>query len=149
MEVNVLGKAKHINHRQLKKLAKFFGKQLLTDQSYSEIIVDIDLVPGLRKKKNRWGDADFWDRRHCPRLFNIRLDNHLGPRQIKRVLAHELAHVRQWAHGQMYDFKDGRVRWKNTIHSAYWSKWKRPHLLPWEKDAIKTERQLMQLWDNQ
>jgi len=144
MRLVVQGHSSKMTDSELKQAAHFFSRCLLTKNINSKLLVTVNLVSNL---KNSYGDASFLGRRYRPTKFNIRIKSTLSRKMMLRVLAHEMVHVKQWAHGAMVDYVNGDIKFRRQRHNNRWI-YKKPWRLPWEQDAIYKEFALLDLYDS-
>ena len=147
IEVRVNGCSKN---RQLGRIIRdstqFFIKKLMPRKRRLKVIVQI--VNNLLENEGIHGDclADDFDVNHRHYEFIIRLDYDPNDTQLMiSTLAHELSHVKQYATGQLrYDYSSSNVSiWEGKKYNSDEIDYDD---LPWEIDALKSERALMSIY---
>lgn len=147
IEVRVNGCSKD---RQLGRIIRdstqFFIKKLMPRKRRLKVIVQ--MVKNLLDEEGIHGDclADDFDVNHRHYEFIIRLD--YDPNDIRLMistLAHEMSHVKQYATGQLrYDYCNSNVSiWEGKKYNSDEIDYDD---LPWEIDALKSERALMSIY---
>ena len=145
MVVNVTGSGK-IKRELVVEAAYFFKDKLMPRMR--TLWLDVKLSPTLYERTGDFGDCVWEDNYKNPREFTINLDSRKVDRMIQ-TLAHEMAHVKQWARGEMYDVyhdDDGspmKTRWKSkniSLSKVPYHDW------PWEKEADRFEKALYSEW---
>ena len=144
MRVNIEGTSRVLPTDEIRRVTHWYGKLLLTKAKNPKIKVNIKLC-NLRRKNGNMGDAVFVGNTTNPTAFEVRLYRNLGRKMLLRVLAHEMAHVQQWAHGRMHDYPNGDIRWGKKRLNRRWMYRKKQWRLPWERDAINKEAVLLSL----
>jgi hypothetical protein len=73
-----------------------------------------------------------------PKQFYIQIDETLPLRRKLYTLAHEIVHVKQFVHNEMYDYANhGKIRWKGKIIDSNRVAYRNQ---PWEIEAYKKEK---------
>jgi hypothetical protein len=144
MRVTFEGESKHMDRAAVRVAAQFFGKCLIKPQMSSKVKINIVFCDLIKNNKN-YGDACFTKSAWRPRDFEIRIEQRLRKKMLLRVLAHEMAHVQQWVSGRMIDLSDGSIRYAKKQYPSTWTK-KEPWKLPWEKEAIMAEENLLEAY---
>jgi hypothetical protein len=147
IEVRVNGCSKN---RQLGRIIRdstqFFIKKLMPRKRRLKVIVQI--VNNLLENEGIHGDclADDFEVNHRHYEFIIRLNHDLNDIQLMiSTLAHEVSHVKQYAIGQLrYDYSSSNVSiWEGKKYNSDEIDYDD---LPWEIDALKSERALMSIY---
>ena len=90
------------------------------------------------------------DRPHSHRKFTIRIRNNLVYKSQLTTLAHEVRHIRQWALGELRESarQPSMVRWRKRVVEVTTEEmdvtWNEYASYPWEVDARKHERQIVE-----
>ena len=126
----------------IKQAAEFYANLLLSPRTVKNLDLTINIVDSLDKDQKVLGfasprnSAD--DRR--PREFVIDLDRQKKLKSILKCLAHEMAHVKQYAKGELkFHETNDLVTFKKEryVDDDYW-------LSPWEVEACGYEICLFQ-----
>ena len=149
MRLSIVNKPKKISFKLIREAVDFYAGILLSSQLKK--YVSIDLVFVNLQKQNLFASTAISDEEENysrPREFVIEIDSSLSKRGILQGLAHELAHVKQYAKGEMKDYvkMPSKVRWRDYIYECdqddnfdYWSS-------PWEVEAYGYEKCLYVLF---
>jgi hypothetical protein len=150
MKVRTYGKNDKVSKRELRYAIKFMASFLMSSRLLNNITVNL-YCHSFTACNNFDGFCDVVmdDDDVVPRIFTIDLNNTRSKRLQLQSLAHELAHVKQYAKGELKHVVRGpsSIKWKkNFYHStlsdlneAYW-------LFPWELEAQGWEVSLYQLY---
>jgi hypothetical protein len=108
----------------------------------------VQIVNNLLENEGIHGDclADDFEVNHRHYEFIIRLNHDLNDIQLMiSTLAHEVSHVKQYAIGQLrYDYSSSNVSiWEGKKYNSDEIDYDD---LPWEIDALKSERALMSIY---
>ncbi len=128
----------------LKETTKLFIRELMPRKR--RLFIRIQVIDKLLENEGVDGDCLADD---CPEKgkhyeFIIRLNNNPDRQLILTTLAHEMAHVRQYATGTLRFFSgDSEISIWNGIKVD--SRLVEYDQLPWEIDAVKTEKELTRL----
>lgn len=146
MQLKLYGDLDKFNIPLVRNKARLFARHLLGEELYKECGINVHFDKHLLANENRWGEATFyyshWN--EPKRRFKISLYSGLETNhQLLKVLAHETAHVAQWATGVMVDRKNGdtifqKVKYGYQVHHE-----SDP---PWEIDANAAENLLAELY---
>jgi len=94
--------------------------------------VSIEILPkNLRRgpvESRAWG----WCTQEDPLTYTVEIDRALAPRNVLKVLAHELVHVKQYFTGRMQEHEDS-VYWLGEICELDYDE------QPWEIEAAAME----------
>ena len=118
--------------------AALLGTRMVNSKN---LIVDIKLTNGLKKKENVYGYCHIIGNLSRPREFCIELDadTKFDMKQLLTWLAHEFVHLRQFFRMELYDYVDGTTQWKTKRYKIN----SRSDLeAPWEKEAYRLESKL-------
>ena len=118
----------------------YFGLQLLGGRMSRHITLDLQLTENLKEKTGGYGFTMITGEVDKPREFEIELDvskEHSIP-QIITWTAHEMTHLRQFVRGELVDYEDGQVQWKDKTYDGEIEHSK----APWEREAYKMEDKL-------
>jgi hypothetical protein len=110
--------------------------------------VIVQMVNNLLEKEGIHGDclADDFEVNHRHYEFIVRLNYDLNDTPIMiATLAHELSHVKQYATGQLrYDYGNSNISiWEGKKYNSDIIPYEK---LPWEIDAIQSEKALMSIF---
>lgn len=145
-KIVLYGTPKKMKRQDIRAAAHFFCDNQLGRLSKTVTVV-VKLRTGFFKKTRCFGMATWTDddaRRGRHREFEIDIEAGLGPVFMIRTLAHELVHVRQYARGQLIDTTYGNYqKWHGNMVNEHMVGYKE---LPWEKEAMKLEKELYHLW---
>jgi hypothetical protein len=97
----------------------------------------------FRKLEDAWGICDYTETTHKPKDFTLYINCQLtDERDIITTVAHEMAHVWQYATGKFKDYAGPAHRYEDHIYDANM----RYRDMPWEIEARKLEKSLYKLW---
>jgi hypothetical protein len=95
------------------------------------------------KLEDAWGICDYTETTYKPRDFTLYINRQLtDERDIITTVAHEMAHVWQYATGKFKDYAGPAHRYEDHIYDANM----RYRDMPWEIEARKLEKSLYKLW---
>ena len=143
MRIKVCGRHFHneVDQKLIREACHFYGGLLFTSNEEQEIskgvVVQIQNVKGLKARYDCDGFTHYTDGHINPSRFTVEIDAHLNKRGTLSTLAHEFAHVRQFATGiKQWSLEGGKVRWYGQLVNPndydYYD-------LPWEIDAYGRE----------
>lgn len=75
-------------------------------------------------------------------IIRVRIDSDLPKRKERRVLAHEMIHVKQYVKSELELINHQRVRWKGKTYRNYLLS-KNQRFSPWEREAYRIDRFLI------
>ena len=135
MRLTTRGKPKKIDKKICKRAVKFYASQLFSTRLFENLYIHLEFVeyePHEYAYCNAEDDTN--------RAFLISVNNNLSPQITLISIAHEMAHVKQYAKGELKDYVHGdKVNFQGEIFEkqevGYWRS-------PWEKDARDIERKL-------
>lgn len=140
MVIDIFGKPENISKKEVLYAAKFFA-ECMTGPRLSK---NLDLMITFNKLKEAEGycfPVDDYEK-NGPRTFEIEIDKVMGRKDILRVLAHEIVHVKQYARKELKKLEGNVASWNGKTlrvtgdHIQYL-------FLPWEIEAFGTERALV------
>ena len=146
MRLLISGCPKKISLKSVREAAKFFTNHLMSTRLRKGISVRIVFISNFHEMTGNFGDCgpEYSDER--PRNFLIRIDSAQSVKSILKTLAHELAHVKSYACGDLKDYLySNKLKWRGKLFSAddsdesYW-------LAPWEIEAHGYEYCLYKLF---
>lgn len=154
MEISIIGKPHKIDRKQVRKAVQFYAEDLMTPQLRKNISVQILFTKNMLKKTGNFGGCDQESNYpYNPRDFILELDDNLCKRTTLFTIAHEMAHVKQYATGEL---KDEYIRLSNTVRwrgkyykvdqNSYLRKNHDVNRYPFEKDANRWEKKLYNRW---
>ena len=130
---------------ELRSALDFYIQTLLGPKLSQHIQTQVLFVHDLRRKERRRGDA-CWIRsgvERRPRTFRVRVDADIGLRAKLLVLAHEAAHIKHFARGELKGLGTDRTLWNGHPVAcksiSYWD-------YPWEIEARGMELSLYVKW---
>ncbi len=126
-------------------MVRFCLERLVSPRLMDSLFVEVEYQDGFYEENGHTGSTTWTDDPYRPKEFSINLDPALKPMQIVRTLAHECAHVRQFAVGDLVDLvkRPDVVRWKDTYYiKKLWFNEPFLNRAPWEKEANRIERVL-------
>lgn len=144
------GKKLHADDKRiLRQAARFTLNRFMSFSAQKKILVEVELTDNL----NGWyGETVYMGNDDGMKKFEVRVcvkPNTRSNKPIVRMkhaimtLMHELVHVKQYANSELFDYVDGRTRWKGSVYDnkfdmeSYYDS-------PWEIEAYgRTEG----LWD--
>jgi hypothetical protein len=141
MKTSIRGKNTRLSKRQVRDVMGVFASFLLSKRLAKNIYVEVffsDL------SKNDWGyccPTDFDYPNH--REFEIIINSNLSKINQLKTLAHEMMHLRQYAVGDLKQYKDEKYRWlgkKVQMTEADYDK------MPWEVQAYLAEEPMVSLY---
>lgn len=144
------GKKLHADDKKiLRQAARFTLNKFMTHSNQKKILVEIELIDNL---KGWSGETVYMGNDDGIKKFEVRVCVKADARSKKPVIRmkdailtimHELVHVKQYANSELFDYVDGRTRWKGSVYDnskdmeSYYDS-------PWEIEAYgRTEG----LWD--
>jgi len=144
------GKKLHADDKKiLRQAAVFTLNKFMTPSAQKKILVEVELTDNL---KGWSGETVYMGNEDGIKKFEVRVWVKTDTRAktpVNRMkdsiltLMHELVHVKQYANSEMFDYVDGRTRWKGSVYDnakdmeSYYDS-------PWEIEAYgRTEG----LWD--
>ena len=136
MKVSIKG-GRQRQRDAINEMVFWIGRQLLSRRLYATTILNIELK-NLDKEDYNAATIVSPEYRLSsrPRVFNLEFDKKKNIEDLRKDLAHEMVHVKQYERGELYRFdKTDHIRWKGKIyHSSiedgvdYWS-------MPYEVEA--------------
>lgn len=145
MEIILLDKPQNINDCQIFHSIVFFAEKLLSKRMLRGISIKINFIKHLKRKEKFEANCIWEDNNINPREFTINIDSGLNLTRLTQALAHEMAHVKQYAIGDMRDMMNNSsfVRWKREKIDMdavdYWEH-------PWEIEAYGYEKCLGEMF---
>lgn len=139
MYLKTKGKPSKVAIKICKDALKFYGRQLLGDNLYHRVSIDLFFDKDLIKS-NVYAYCDWEDSNYKAKEFTIAVDPTLGKRSMLIAIAHEMVHVKQYAKGELKDYmRNNKSKWKSEIIDPdqldYWE-------YPWEIEAHGREKGL-------
>ncbi len=142
MQVRTYGKNEKITKKELRYAVKYMASLLMSKRLCNNIMIQLYSVEG-NLKNNEFlcrGCMCASDERRPPRKFKVYIDSSMGKREQLLSLAHEIAHVKQYATSEVVEMADNKVRWKNQEAT---DADKLPYYFqPWEIDSHGLEKAL-------
>lgn len=142
MQIRIYGKNSKCAREELRLATEIMLAHLLSKRMLKHISVHI------RQKRNLLligervlGILNGRNHKQPPRDFTLWLNTDQGRPAQLRTLAHELAHLKQYAIGECRSLSNGLVRWQNYYVEDSWSPF-----APWEIDAAGYENALYTLY---
>jgi len=130
---------------ELRQALDFYIQTLLGPKLARDIRTNITFVHDLRRNEKRRADV-LWSgyaTERKPRTFRMRVDADIGMRAKLLVLAHEAAHIKQFAREELRGLGTGRTFWNGNRVACenlpYWD-------YPWEIEARGMELSLYVKW---
>jgi hypothetical protein len=146
MRLQVFGESDHLSNKEAAYATRWFARHLLGPRLYRVVWIRLQLVPGEVIKGDLANVMAYRGSFRFPRKFriNVNVTDQKRKGQLKG-LAHEMVHVKQYAKGEVYDFKRRKevTRWKRDIidcRETRYSDW------PWENEAWDLENTLYRLY---
>jgi hypothetical protein len=89
-----------------------------------------------------WGYCNWIDKNIEPRSFSIVMHKNTSRRRFNETLIHELVHVKQYAKGELKDYKSGRTKWKKKVFEEDNLSAIAIMNTPWEKEAYRLSEEI-------
>lgn len=145
VRVNGCSKDKELG-RILKDSAQFFVKKLMPRKRRLKVVVQMvhDLLEGEGIHGDCLADDFAVNGRHYE--FIVRIDFTPQNKELMiTTLAHEMSHVKQYSCGQLrYDYGDSNISiWQGERFDSSVLEYEE---LPWEIDALQSEKALMSIY---
>lgn len=145
LKIRCTGSPQNSSRRFIIRALRFYLGYLLKNNPSSLEGLSIHLV--FTDTKRDLGVTYWLDRPDRSKKFRIELLHNMSELKTLAVLAHECVHVKQYATGQLRDYKndDGLVRWMGEVHvhdedsPDYW-------FSPWELEAFGMQEGLYALF---
>lgn len=142
MHINIRGRNKSFNKKELETIVSFFGEYLLGKR----LAKNISLYVSYENLGNKYAyifPTDY-DSSSC-REFELTLDRHFSkeycPKLMLTTLAHELVHLKQFAKGELKNHSVDAYKWKGELVDIPESEAKYLKT-PWETEAYTREKEL-------
>lgn len=147
MIVSTQGKPRASTLKECKAAAEFAASQLMSNKLANNITVKLLFSKEQTADKGWDGFADWVDRNDRPREFIIGLDPNLSRKALLSTLFHEMVHIKQYATGQLKDYKrmKGTINWMGRLLRDNKSQAKHT---PWEREARRKEVTLYKDFQN-
>lgn len=147
MRIHVVGRPKKISLKLIKESLNFYVDCLLSQRLKENIYVTVEFSQ-LFKEERIYGDCGpehLED--NVPRDFIMRVDSDQSVPKILRTIAHESAHLAQYASGILKDYvrSNNKMRWAGDIYECQ-DTWSDYFLCPWEIEASGYENNLYRLF---
>jgi hypothetical protein len=133
MKIKITGKLKNMSRTEFEDMMQYYGRLLLGKRLTKKIFVEVRFTK-LSKRVGYAHSTDYRSRRH--RDFEIVLRDDLSYDEIVSIAAHEMAHVRQLALGDLTCLYENIWDWQGMKFKL--TKKTYP-FTPWEKDARWSE----------
>lgn len=144
------GKKLHADDKRiLRQAATFTLNKFMTPSAQRKILVEVELTDNL---KGWSGETVYMGNDDGIKKFEVRVmlkPNTRAKKPVHRMkdailtLMHELVHVKQYANCELFDYVDGRTRWKGSVYDNKYDM-ESYYNSPWEIEAYgRTEG----LWD--
>lgn len=126
----------------IRAAVRFYAQQLFSDRMRPNLEFRFQFVEGMKKRERLRGEI-FPKVERRIRRFRIRIAADTQLEDQLMAIAHEMAHAKQYALGEMREI------------GTYWTRWKTKKLrddaidywdYPWEIDARKWETKLYAQW---
>ena len=135
---------------------RVFGKNYTTEIKYQaqlhlahlgvneDVLVDIRFSPNFSRDffaisvPYRSAGSQSYD------IFHIFVDNRLSDKRIKKVIAHEMVHVKQYVKHELKKISKHSVLWKGK---SYQYSVENILEMPWEEEAYQMDHKLVQIAD--
>jgi hypothetical protein len=135
MQISIIGKPDSIDANYCREAVRYFGRQLLSKHLNKNIKLKVVFDEIKYKGTCTWNDSPRFGRD-----FTIQIDARLGWRLTLISLAHEMVHVKQYASGELQDYRTdvNKCKWRGDIYYCYTDEdyWL---YSPWEIDAFGRE----------
>lgn len=152
MTIRIRGENEKLSRNEALYAVNWFLIELLGNVIANNVQVTISFRPKLegwmvRFNKKKGKTVRRWEKwkgellSYTPRNFLLRCDHNYSRRTQLYILAHECAHIEQYATGKLHDYADNvRIRWKSRVIHEDDIEYD-DH--PWEIDARAKERALV------
>ena len=144
MQLRVNGKPTKVPVSLCKLALKWYAKRLLTEKNYKEIDIKLNFSTN-DLLSYEYGCAEWNDSNFRARDFTLTVRPTLGIRSMLSTIAHEMVHIKQYAHGELVDYvhasRENKCKWRGKIRYnydnaiEYWD-------MPWEIEAHGREKGL-------
>lgn len=136
MRLVIEGQHHRADNKDLRKLARWVMKELLSDEERKDLSIRIVLKPVYT--------ADGWCYFDSKKKYRIHINQRMGLKRVAETLVHELVHVKQYVSGELRECGiTGDMLWKGKkAASNYWKQ-------PWEIEAFGLQRCLLGLYGDQ
>jgi hypothetical protein len=125
------------NRAEIRAAMKFYALKLFSSRMIKHLEFQVKFIPNLNKEESLRGEIHSCVGR--PRKFHIRIASDISLRLQLLTLAHEMAHAKQYAYGEMREVGKQWTRWNGELLEEtdrnYWNR-------PWEVDARDWETAL-------
>lgn len=122
---------------------EFYARKLFNPRIIDKLGFLVQFVPEMRKREKCCGEILPIIEGRNIRKFHIRVASDIPLRSQLSVLAHEMAHAKQYAHGELREIGLSWTRWqKSKVRDDSVPYWDRP----WEIDARGWETGLIMQW---
>ena len=144
MQLRIYGQNNTVARSELRLATEIMLAQLLSKRMLKHITIYLRQkhglsLAGIHAVGILYGVRD----KFPPRDFTLWLSTDPGRRAQLRTLAHELAHLKQYATGECRSLANGRVRWHTRQIEDTWDRF-----APWEIDANGHEEALYEDYMN-
>jgi hypothetical protein len=109
MHTSIRGPNDKLSKKEIREIIKLFASLLLTKRLAKYIFVEVQF---LDMSGNSWGfctPTDFDYNNH--REFEILINRNLTKTNQIRTIAHEMVHLRQYAVGDLKQYKNEKYKW--------------------------------------
>lgn len=147
MKISIRNATDKVKPEELKEAIRFFADQLIPKMTQARLNLSIIFD---KESKNLGKDRgqtcwDHYDKGNKNK-FTIRVNPTLNKINLLMTLAHEMVHVKQYATGELYDYKaNTKARWHGEVLETeeidYW-------VQPWEIEAWGRETGLYLYYKN-
>ena len=134
MKISIRNATEKVKPEELKEAVRFFADKLIPKVTQSRLNLSI-IFDTDNKKLGKDRGQTIWDHygNGDKNKFTIRVNPTLNRVNLLMTIAHEMVHVKQWATGELYDYKaNTKARWHGEILETedidYW-------VQPWEIEA--------------
>lgn len=129
---------------EIRAAMQFYARKLFSDRLRPNLEFRVEFAPNMLKKEKLRGEIyPYLDRRL--RCFRIRIAADAGLKNQLMAIAHEMAHAKQYALGELRDIGVNWTRWYDEKildkSTTYWDR-------PWEIDARGWESGLYIQWQH-
>jgi hypothetical protein len=120
-----------LRQRDIKAAVRWYAQALMAPKDLARLDIRIVVDEDLYRDDNMLGCCYWRDRGRRPWKFDLAVDRNLSRRSMLGTLAHEMAHIKQYATGQLRDdLRGNKTRWegKHLESLPYYEQ-------PWEIEA--------------
>ena len=143
MHIRCIGTPDRSTVEKVKAACRWYVDHLVHPKlaDHIEITINFNKIKG---DDDNLGLCEAYGTNYRYRRFNVHLYRRMSQKRLLTILAHEIVHVKQYAHDELRDIssKPDYLKWYGKAHRQVDSPWKSYAKLPWEKEALRLESRL-------